>query len=61
MICKAYQLQAYSGGGSWTALNCLGESVGGLIVISGDTISTGCIDSVTLNIINGYIKFETDC
>jgi hypothetical protein len=61
IICKDYGLQAYSGGGSWTALDCLGESVGGLMPSVGDTIYTGCIDSITLNIINGEIKIETDC
>jgi hypothetical protein len=61
IICNDYGLQAYSGGGSWTALDCLGESVGGLVPGDGGTYYTGCIDGNTLDIINGQIKDITVC
>lgn len=61
IICQEYELQAIAVGASWFALNCLGESVGGLIPTGGTTINTGCIDSDTLDIINGEIKNIIPC
>lgn len=61
IICQEYELQAIAVGASWSALNCLGESVGGLIPTGGTTINTGCIDSDTLDIINGEIKNIIPC
>jgi hypothetical protein len=59
-ICQEYQIQGDVGGGSWVALNCLGESVGGIIP-EGNIISTNCIYSDTLDIVNGGIKLITPC
>ena len=61
LICLEYQLQANIEGGSWSALDCLGEPVEGIIPGEGATISTGCIDSDTLVIVNGFIKEEINC
>ena len=61
LICEEFQLQATGVDASWSALNCLGENVGGSIPGAGSTISTGCIESATLNIINGDIKDITPC
>ena len=60
-ICKIYGLQALSlEGGSWSAVTCLGDPVGGLLT-PGDTTYTPCIDIDTLVMVNGYIKEEINC
>ena len=60
--CRTYFLQspADEGGGSWSAFDCLGEPLGGVIPENG-TIVTGCIDGDTLDIINGSIKDSFPC
>jgi hypothetical protein len=60
-ICKIYGLQALSlEGGSWSAVTCLGDPVGGLLTESG-TEYTPCIDIDTLVMVNGFIKEEINC
>jgi len=60
-ICKIYGLQALTiDGGSWSAITCLGESVGGILTESG-TEYTPCIDIDTLVMVNGFIKQEINC
>jgi hypothetical protein len=60
-ICKIYGLQASTEeGGSWSAVTCLGDPVGGLLT-SGDTTYTPCIDIDTLVIVNGEEKEEINC
>jgi hypothetical protein len=61
IICKDYGLQAYSGGGSWTATDCLGESVGGLVPGDGGTYYTGCVNVTTLVLTNAEEKEIIDC
>jgi uncharacterized protein (TIGR02145 family) len=61
LICQEYQLQATGVDASWSALNCLGENVGGIVPGDGTTIPTGCIDSNTLITINAGIKSITEC
>lgn len=61
VTCNIYGLQAtVIEGGSWSALDCLGEAVGGLLT-SGDTTYTPCIDIATLEIIDGEIKEIIEC
>lgn len=60
-ICRICGLQALSlEGGSWSAVTCLGDPVGGLLT-SGDTTYTPCIDIDTLVMVNGFIKEEINC
>jgi hypothetical protein len=59
--CQEYLLQGDTGGGSWTALDCFGTSVEGILPPDGSTLSTGCIDGDTLVIINGQIKNIIPC
>jgi hypothetical protein len=61
VICKIYGLQALTmDGGSWSAITCLGDPVGGLLIL-GVTNYTPCIDIDTLIMINGEIKEEINC
>lgn len=60
-ICKIYGLQALTiDGGSWSAITCLGEPIGGLLTVD-NTDYTTCIDIDTLIIVNGFIKEEINC
>jgi hypothetical protein len=61
LICKIYGLQALTiDGGSWSAITCLGDPVGGLLTL-GNTTYTPCIDIDTLVIVNGEEKEEINC
>jgi len=57
--CEAFLVQGnLSGGdGSWEAIDCLGNPVGG-IAPTGNTLPTGCIIPQTLILDNAYIKQE---
>lgn len=61
IVCKIYGLQALSlEGGSWSAITCLGDPVGGLLIL-GVTNYSPCIDISTLVMVNGFIKEEINC
>jgi hypothetical protein len=57
--CEAFLIQGNPSGGdgSWEAIDCLGNPVGG-IAPTGDTLPTGCIIPQTLILDNAYIKQE---
>jgi hypothetical protein len=57
--CEAFLIQGNPSGGdgSWEAIDCLGNPVGG-IAPTGDTLPTGCIIPNTLILDNAYIKQE---
>ena len=59
-VCAIYGLQATILEGSWSALDCLGEPVNGLLT-SGDTTYTPCIDVSTLEMVDGEIKITINC
>jgi hypothetical protein len=60
-ICGIVSMQAsIIEGGSWSALDCLGESVGGSIP-SPDTIDTPCIELDTLVLVDAFEKGIVDC
>jgi hypothetical protein len=60
-ICKIVSLQAsIVEGGTWSALDCLGESVGGFVP-SPDTIDTPCIEFDTLVLVDTFEKGIVDC
>jgi hypothetical protein len=42
-VCKTFELISTRDGASWLAETCLYEAAGGLILLSGTTVNTGCI------------------
>lgn len=61
LICQELLLQALVGEGSWTAADCVGNSVGGILPSEGTIINTGCINISTLNIVNGIQTGFINC
>jgi hypothetical protein len=60
-ICGIVSMQAsIIEGGSWSALDCLGESVGGFIP-SPATVDTPCIELDTLVLVDAFEKGIVDC
>jgi hypothetical protein len=60
-VCKTFELISTEDGASWLAETCLYEAAGGLILLSGTTVNTGCIWANTLELYGMTIVSETVC
>ncbi len=60
-VCKSFTLLAVSTGASWTAQTCEDDIVGGLVLIPGTVVETGCILDNTLELYGLTISSETLC
>jgi hypothetical protein len=60
-VCKSFELISTENSASWLAETCLNEAAGGLILLSGTTVNTGCIFANTLELSGMTIVSQTIC
>jgi len=61
MTCKTFTLLTTENSASWLAEDCLGNVVGGMILLAGTTVVTGCIWNNTLELYGMTIISQTEC
>jgi len=61
VTCKTFTIQSTQNSASWLALDCDDNIVGGLILLAGTTISTGCIWNNSLELYDMTIISQVDC
>jgi len=61
LACINYTIESILNDASWTALNCEGVPVGGIIISSGTTVYTGCILNTSLTLVNAIVITGADC
>lgn len=61
VTCKTFTIQSTQNSASWLALDCDDNIVGGLILLSGTTVSTGCIWNNSLELYDMTIISQVNC
>lgn len=61
LACVNYTIESILNDASWTALNCEGVPVGGIITTSGTSEYTGCVLNTSITLVNAIITDQAAC